>query len=83
MKLELNKHLKKLLYNKICPIHNKKIKFLEEKNNGDTTTATLSFCCDEFKDSIEGEGKTKIFEEASLEAAKEEVQKMLNEIFKK
>lgn len=81
MNIQLNKHLEKLLGNKICPIHGEKIKFEKEEKNGDITTATLSFCCDEFKDLIEKEKAT--FEKAALDATKEEVENVLNKAFKK
>ena len=72
MKIQFNKHLEKLLGNKVCPIHGEKIKF-----NKEIQATLLSFCCEEFRELIETQKD--IFEKAALEAANEEIQ----ETFKK
>lgn len=80
MKLQLNKHLKELLGNKVCVVHNEKIKFVDEKQLGDITTSSLSFCCEDFKKIIEGENK--VIEDAALNAAKDAINEEIKKCFK-
>ena len=79
MELKLNKHIKKLIGDKKCPIHDEKIKFLKETKDGDATTCTLSFCCVEFKTIIENE---KDFKTAASNAVKESIQEEIKKWFK-
>lgn len=81
MKLQLNNHLKELLGNKVCAVHNERIKFVDEKQSGDRITSSLSFCCEDFKKIIEGENKA--IEEAALNAAKDAINEEIKNWFKK